>query len=219
MTDGRRGPDRWFFDLWSWFYDLELVQRATYRPVHDAVLRTLRRHAPRRVLDVGCGTGLLATRLRRELPGAQVVGCDFSRGMLRQASAHLPSSAWVQGDALRLPFPEASFDALLSTESFHWFPDPAAALAEFFRVLGPGGRAFIALVNPPLESLSRVTRAASRLVGEPFEWPTRGRMRARAEAAGFHVESQRRVFRLPAGVLLPPVLTVARRPPVATPPR
>jgi ubiquinone/menaquinone biosynthesis C-methylase UbiE len=205
------GPDRWFFDLWSRFYDLRLVQRFTYRPVHDAVLEALAGSGCRRVLDVGCGTGLLASRVQRVLDAA-VVGCDFSRGMLRQARSHRPRLAWVQGDALRLPFRSASFDAVLSTESFHWFPDPDAALAEFFRVLAPGGRAYIALVNPPLEGLSRATRLASRWVGEPFEWPTRRRMRARVEAAGFRVEAQRRVFRVPAGLLLPPVLTVGVRP-------
>ena len=206
------GPERRFFDLWSVFYDFPLVQRLTYRPIHDAVLHVLRRSSPRRVLDVGCGTGLLAARIRRELDGAHVVGCDFSGGMLRHAAAREPALAWVQGDALHLPFRAASFEAILSTESFHWFPDPDAALGEFFRVLAPRGRVLIALVNPPLEILSRAARLASQLAGEPFEWPTRQRMRARAEAAGFRVEAQRRILRIPLGVLLPPVLTVCVRP-------
>ena len=208
----KRGPDRRFFDLWSLFYDLEIVQRLTYRPVHDAVLRGLRRSGCRRVLDVGCGTGLLAARIRRELDGAQAVGCDFSRGMLHRAAAHEPGAPWVQGDALRLPFRAGSFDAVVSSESFHWFPDPAAALAEFHRALAPGGRAFIALVNPPVEAVSRATRSASRWLGEPLQWPTRRRMRERLGAAGFRVERQERIFRVPMGLLLPPVLTVARRP-------
>lgn len=207
-----RGPDRRLFDFWSRFYDLPPVQRLTYRPVHDAVLRAVRDAGCRRVLDVGCGTGLLTGRVRATLPQSTVVGCDFSRGMLEQASARRPDLGWVQGDALRLPFREASFDAVLSTESFHWFPDPDAALAEFRRVLVPGGRAFIAMVNPPLEGVSRAARTASRLVGEPIEWPTRERMRRRLRMAGFRVERQRRLFRVPAGILLPPVLTVALRP-------
>jgi ubiquinone/menaquinone biosynthesis C-methylase UbiE len=205
-------PGRRFFDLWSIFYDLPLVQRLTYRPVHDAVLLALRRSKPRRVLDVGCGTGLLATRLHRELDHAHVVGCDFSSGMLRHAAAREPALAWVQGNALRLPFRAASFDAILSTESFHWFADPDAALGEFFRVLAPRGRALIALVNPPLEVVSRAARLASQLARKPLEWPTPRRMRTRAEAAGFRVEAQRRILRIPLGVLLPPVLTVCVRP-------
>jgi ubiquinone/menaquinone biosynthesis C-methylase UbiE len=67
------------------------VQRLTYRPEHDAVLRGLRRAAHRRVLDVGCGTGLLAAQIRNELPGAEVVGCDFSCGMLARDDSSSPS--------------------------------------------------------------------------------------------------------------------------------
>jgi hypothetical protein len=51
----------------------------------------------------------------------------------------------------------------------------------------------------------------SRLVGQPFYWPTRRRMRELVEATGFRVDEQQRVYRLP-GVLLPPVLTIAVRP-------
>jgi ubiquinone/menaquinone biosynthesis C-methylase UbiE len=205
------GPARWFFDLWSAFYDLAPVQRLTYRPVHDAVLRILGAMPPRRVLDVGCGTGLLAGRLRDALPATRVVGCDFSLGMLRRASAHRGMLGFVQGNALRLPFAAAAFDALVCTEAFHWFPDQPAALAEFHRVLAPDGRLLVALVNPPVEALSDVVRGGSRLIGQPFYWPTRARMRAQVEAAGFRVEEQRRVFRVPAGLLLPPVMTVAVR--------
>ena len=208
----RSGPDRGLFDLWSRVYDAPLVQRLTYRPEHDAVLRGLRRAQARRVLDVGCGTGLLATRIHRELPRAEVVGCDFSPGMLQKAREKGTQVGWVRGDALGLPFAEASFDAVVSTEAFHWFPDQRAALVEFFRVLGPKGRLLVSLVNPPVEALSRLTRIGSRLMGEPFFWPTRECMHGQVEAAGFRVESQRRVFRLPAGLILPSVLTTAVRP-------
>jgi SAM-dependent methyltransferase len=106
------------------------------------------------------------------------------------------------------------FDAVVSTEAFHWFPDQDAALAEFFRVLVPGGRVLLALVNTPAEVVSQVAYAGSRLAGEPFYWPTTGQVRRRFEAAGFQVIGQRRVFRLP-GFLLPPVLTQAVRPQAA----
>jgi ubiquinone/menaquinone biosynthesis C-methylase UbiE len=208
------GPNRWFFDLWSRFYDLRLVQRLTYRPVHDAVLRALVERPGRRVLDIGCGTGLLAARIAETLPAARVVGCDFSNGMLRHAAAHDGAARrirWVQGDAVRLPFRDATFDTVVSTEAFHWFPDQPAALAQFHRVLQPGGRLLVGLVNPPLELLSETARVVSRLAGEPFYWPTARRLRRWFEAAGFRVESQRRVFRLPMGVTFPPVLTVGMR--------
>ena len=208
----RRGPDRWIFDVWSMFYDAPLVQWLTYRPEQDAVLRALRNGRHERLLDVGCGTGLLSARIRRELPGCCVVGCDFSRGMLQRAAAKRPGVAWVRGDALRLPFADTSFDVLVSTEAFHWFPDQPAALTEFLRVLAPGGRLLVSLINPPVAALSRLTRAGSALLGEPLYWPTRSRMRRQVEAAGFRVEAQRRVFRVPAGLVLPSVLTEAVRP-------
>ncbi len=208
----RGGPDRWFFDVWSRFYDAPLVQRLTYRPEHDAVLRGLGRGGGRRILDVACGTGLLAARIRRELPDTSVVGVDFSRGMLAQAAAHERVVAAAQGSALDLPFRDASFDAVVSTEAFHWFPDQPRALAEFLRVLAPRGRLLVSLVNPPLEAMSRAGSRLSRLLGEPAHWPTRGRMRALVEDAGFRVESQRIVLRVPATLVLPSVLTIASRP-------
>jgi ubiquinone/menaquinone biosynthesis C-methylase UbiE len=208
----RRGPNPRFFDLWSRFYDASLVQRITYRPVQDAVLRRLRAAPPGRLLDVGCGTGLLTSRIRSERPTADVVGCDFSHGMLRRAARNSPGIPWVRGDALRLPFRGEGFDAVVCTEAFHWFPDQEAALAEFFRVLAPKGRLLVALVNPPAEWLSRATRAGSHLVGEPLWWPTRAQLRAQVEAVGFQVKAQQVVFRLPAPLILPCVLTVAERP-------
>ncbi|UCE85811.1 MAG: methyltransferase domain-containing protein [Deltaproteobacteria bacterium] len=208
----RRGARPAFFDLWSRFYDTAPVQWLTYRPVHDALLAALRRTERERVLDVGCGTGILADRICRELPRARVSACDFSLGMLRRANARNRALGWVQGDALRLPFRAGSFDAVVSCESFHWFADPALALGEFFRVLAPGGRLFAALVNPPSALASRAIHAGSRILGEPFYWPTRQHMRRQVEAAGFRLESQRQLYRIPAGLLLPPVLTIALRP-------
>ncbi len=206
------GPSRSFFDVWSGFYDLPLVQRLVYRPVQDAVVAALRTTPPRRILDVGCGTGLLATRLSREFDGATLVGCDFSHGMLVHARGHGAPVAWVQGDAQRLPFRDASVDAIVSTEAFHWFPDQRRALAEFIRVLVPGGRLLVALVNTPNDAVRTLFRIGSRVIWQPFDWPTRDEMRELFEGAGFEVESQQRVSRIPAGMLLPPVLTVGRRP-------
>jgi ubiquinone/menaquinone biosynthesis C-methylase UbiE len=204
------GPRRWVFDVWSRFYDLAPVQRAIYRPVQDAVLAELGTRRPARVLDVGCGTGLLTDRLADEVGAEQVCGCDFSFGMLEQAAARHRRAAWVQGDALRLPFAAGSFDAVTSTESFHWFPDQAAAMAELRRVLAPGGTFVVAMVNPYAAPLAHSAHRVAVAIGEAATWPTRGELRAGLERAGFDVVRQRRVARL-AGLLFPPVVTVARR--------
>jgi ubiquinone/menaquinone biosynthesis C-methylase UbiE len=205
------GANRWFFDAWSRFYDWPVVQWATYRPVHNAVLSALEPLAGRRVLDIGCGTGQLAERVHQSHPRATVVGCDFSAGMLRQAAARSRGVGWVCGNACGLPFQDRAFAAVVCTEAFHWFPDQDAALAEFFRILKPGGVLMLALVNTRLTLTSEIIQATSQLIGEPFYWPTVSRMRQRVEQAGFRVVSQQPLLRLP-GLLFPPVLTRAIKP-------
>ena len=203
------GPRREFFDLWSLFYDLPLVQRAVYRPVQDAVLRELRRPPARRVLDVGCGTGILTDRLARELGTDLVCGCDFSMGMLEHARRRRPGP-WLRADAQRLPLSSGSVDAVVSTESFHWFPDPDAALAEFHRVLAPGGRLLVGMANMRTSAGARAASDLAARLGQPGRWTTRAEMTRRVEQAGFEAVRQRRLLRLGSG-LVPIVLTVATR--------
>ncbi|AGB37665.1 class I SAM-dependent methyltransferase [Natronococcus occultus] len=83
-----------------------------------------------RVLDVGCGTGELSRVLVAESAG-EVVGCDADRELLEFAGEHVPV---IAGDALRLPFPDDSFDLVVCQALLINLPDPAAALAEFARV-------------------------------------------------------------------------------------
>jgi ubiquinone/menaquinone biosynthesis C-methylase UbiE len=203
------GPNRALFDLWSRFYDLPWVQRAVYRAPQDAVMRELAEAGCRRVLDVGCGTGQLAARVRRDLRGTRVVGCDFSAGMLDQARRRDRRTSWVRGDAGRLPFRRGRFDAVVSTEAFHWFPDPHRALREFRRVLRPNGVLLLALVNPRFSATGHLLNLLSRAVGQPFYWPTAREMRRLVRGAGFRVVEQRRLFRIPGALFIPPVLTVA----------
>jgi len=209
VTGAEGGPRRWFFDAWSGFYDLPPVQRAVYRPVHEAVLKVLVRRSPSSVLDIGCGTGILTARIRDGLPSSAVWGCDFSLGMLRQASAHRGAPGqWIHGDATRLPLRSSAVEAVVSTEAFHWFPDADTALAEFRRILVPGGSLLLGLVNVRTRAGSRAFDAGFRAVGQPAHWPTRQELAGRLAGAGFVVEEQRRVVR-PFGILLPTVVTVA----------
>jgi len=129
--------------------------------------------------------------------------------MLDQAARRGNAAALVQATALRLPFRDASFDAIVSTEAFHWFPDQGAALREFRRVVAPSGRIFVSLVNTPPEWLSSAASAQSCAVGEPFHWPHPARMRAQVRGAGFRVVGQRFVFRLPLALAFPTFLTEA----------
>jgi ubiquinone/menaquinone biosynthesis C-methylase UbiE len=88
------------------------------------------------ILDIASGTGLVAEALVRR--GHRVTGIDISEPMLARAEARVPSATFVLGDAEALPFANASFDAAVSAQAFHWF-DRTKALAEAIRVVRPGG--------------------------------------------------------------------------------
>jgi ubiquinone/menaquinone biosynthesis C-methylase UbiE len=108
------------------------------------------------VLDPGCGTGWQAAGLRRTLrarPGAgPVLGVDLSAGMLRRARA---AGAWplLQADATRLPLAAGSVDLVVTRGVLHHLPDVVAALAEWRRVLRPGGAAVV--VSEPSPAVER----------------------------------------------------------------
>jgi demethylmenaquinone methyltransferase/2-methoxy-6-polyprenyl-1,4-benzoquinol methylase len=93
------------------------------------------------LLDLGAGTGDLAAEALRQFPGRQVIAADFTLEMM-QAGRSLkdPSLAWSGADALHLPFPEQSFDAIVSGYLLRNVSDIPQALNEQRRVLKPGGR-------------------------------------------------------------------------------
>jgi ubiquinone/menaquinone biosynthesis C-methylase UbiE len=96
-------------------------------------------------LDVGTGTGHYAAYL--DDLGLRVTGIDASPAMLEVARARPSDVAWQEGDAAALPYPADSFDLVLSVTMLEFVPDPAAALAEMYRVLRPGGRLVAAVLN------------------------------------------------------------------------
>jgi len=135
------------------FHDRAPGYEAGYRGrLHaDVVARTAelalaRCPAPRRVLDVGCGTGLLLRDLAGRLGGPpQLVGVDAAAAMIEQARALAPDQqpgarlAFVRGVAERLPYGNGAFDLVVTTTSFDHWADQRAGLAECRRVLAPGG--------------------------------------------------------------------------------
>jgi demethylmenaquinone methyltransferase/2-methoxy-6-polyprenyl-1,4-benzoquinol methylase len=110
-----------------------------------------------RVLDLACGSGDLAAAACAA--GARVVGLDFSAGMLRAARARRLGCALVRGDALALPLPEASIDAVVSGFALRNFVDLAGAFAESARVLRPDGRIALLEVDRPASALLRLGHA------------------------------------------------------------
>ena len=118
----------------------DLVQRAGLQPGE-------------RVLDVACGTGVVA-RLAAEQVGAQggVVGLDLNTAMLAVARGLPPPSGamitWKEASALAMPFPDASFNVVLCQLGLQFFPVRPQALREMRRVLVPGGRVLLSVFGP-----------------------------------------------------------------------
>ena len=102
-----------------------------------------------RVLDVGCGTGVLARAAAdRVAAEGQVTGLDRNEGMLAVARRLRPGIDWRQGDATKLPFADESYDVVVSQFALMYFPDRAAALKEMAAGAAAGGRLAIAVWGP-----------------------------------------------------------------------
>lgn len=116
-----------------------------------AVIRKLHRLLPAnaRLLDVACGTGDLSIALF-EKTGAQVIGLDFCRPMLKLAAQKAPQLRFVEGDALQLPFAESSFDAITIAFGIRNLSSVERGLDELRRVLKPQGWAAILEFSRPV---------------------------------------------------------------------
>ena len=115
--------------------------------VDASIGQTVRRipaMSPERILDIGCGTGVLLNVLGNQFPHAQLTGIDLSSEMLELARKKLGKSVELkQSPAERLPFQQSDFDLIVSTSIFHFIRSPEAALHEMFRVLRPSGQLVI----------------------------------------------------------------------------
>ncbi len=138
------------FARWSQGYDRSILQRLLFGPSHRAIIARVRARCgerPLAILDVGCGTGVFASKIRAALPRSTVWGVDLVSAMLAQGKARWRSDPEyilaVQGDSEHLPFPAGAFDVVTCANSFHHYPHQDFAVAEMSRVLKPGGRMFL----------------------------------------------------------------------------
>lgn len=155
------------------------------------------------VLDVGAGTGVSTAELARS--GAYAIGSDISLGMLQAGRRVRPDVPLLAGDALALPFPDATFDAVTISFALRNVVDTDAALRELARVTRPGGRLVVCEFSHPtsaafrtaylsylMRSLPAVARAVSSnpdayvyLAESIRAWPDQAGLAERISGAGW----------------------------------
>ncbi len=136
------------FDQWAGQYDRSLLNFFLFGPAYLSMMQEIaiwrKEHPiPFDALDIGCGTGTLASLILRSDWPATVTGLDFSPAMCAEASRKNnfdgQRGAAIAGDSEHLPFSDASFDVVTCANSFHHYPDQQAVVCEMRRVLRPGG--------------------------------------------------------------------------------
>jgi len=141
------------------------------------------------ILDIGCGTGYFSRRAARAVaPGGHVVGIDPSQPVIEYATRLGVANCTFQlASAQALPYPDVSFDVVMSSLAIHHLPpdDRPIALREAYRVLRPGGRLLIADFRPPRNRIAN--RLIGALTGHAMQHNPVGRLADLIAQAGFHI--------------------------------
>jgi ubiquinone/menaquinone biosynthesis C-methylase UbiE len=136
-------------------------------PYAGALLDAAGVGAGTRLLDLCCGTGVVTGAAVAR--GAVPIGVDFSPAMLAEARRAHPRLQFDEGDAEALPYPDHSFDAVVSNFGVHHVPRPNRAIAEALRVLRPGGRVAFTTWAQPADNIAwRLLFDAIRAHGDPL---------------------------------------------------
>jgi SAM-dependent methyltransferase len=165
-------------------YDL-LTRVLGMRPVYDALVAQAELFDGAKVLEIGCGTGNLTTKVNRTQPAALLTGIDPDPRALARARRKNRNTAGVnfdQGYAQQLPYADGSFDRVLSSMMLHHLDDDvkAAAIGEAFRVLRPGGSIHVVDVTGQHGAAARDGSAIQGLLGSSgFESAELGSRRLR----------------------------------------
>ena len=179
------------FNRWAGDYDQHWMQRVIFEPVQRTVLKLAAEQVPQpdAILDVGCGTGRLLGLAQSRFPEAKLFGVDAAIEMVRQAQTSHPDGAirFQQAVAEELPFPDASFDLVFSTMTFHHWSDQGRGTAEVARVLRPGGRWLLA------EFVASGFVGLIRRVLRLHQFPERADLQRRLVVSGLQVVAEERV--------------------------
>jgi demethylmenaquinone methyltransferase/2-methoxy-6-polyprenyl-1,4-benzoquinol methylase len=173
------GQVRAMFDRIAGFYDLmnSVMTAGLHHRWRERAADLARLQAGDRALDVASGTGDLALELKRRVgPAGEVIGSDFSEGMLDVARAKSADVRWEWADAQALPYADDEFAASTVGFGARNFGDLDKGLAEMVRVVRPGGRVVVLEITvpqkPPLSSFfriwfDRIVPLLGRLTGDP----------------------------------------------------
>ncbi|MGP1609206.1 MAG: methyltransferase domain-containing protein, partial [Burkholderiales bacterium] len=161
---------------------------ALQRAVADRLLLHAHAPAPETVLDLGCGTGYCAGRLRAQFPDANVVALDLALPMLRASATRVSEDTRLLcGDLQALPLRSASCDLAVCSLALQWCADVPRVFAELWRVLRPGGQALLSTFGPAtLGELRAAWSSVDRHV-HVNGFPPRAQLQQAAGAAGFDV--------------------------------
>jgi ubiquinone/menaquinone biosynthesis C-methylase UbiE len=163
-----------------------------FAPMAGALLDRVRPSPEDRVLDVACGTGIVARTVRERVGMPQrLTGIDINPAMVALAKTLAPFAEFQTGNANALDFEAGSFDSLFCQHGLMFFPDRPKALTEMRRVLRPGGRLALSTWRPLGEHpLSEALIAAGRRhvdvpIDLPYSLGNAAELRGAIEAAGF----------------------------------
>lgn len=153
--DKRPGEVAAMFDAIARRYDLtnDVISLGQDRRWRRATVAAVGARPGEVVLDLAAGTGTSSEPF--DAAGVHVVPCDFSVGMLAVGKARRPDLAFTAGDAMRLPFADAVFDAVTISFGLRNVVDTGAALAEMLRVTRPGGRLVVTEFSTPTDRVFR----------------------------------------------------------------
>jgi SAM-dependent methyltransferase len=135
------------------------------QPLFQAILDATNTGPGTRLLDLGCGTGLLLTLAQAR--GATVTGLDVTPGLLQVARDRLPTAELWLADICSLPFGDAEFDVVTGVNVFQFAADPPAALAGAARVVRPGGLVAVGTFAAPERAESTAVHLAMAALSPP----------------------------------------------------
>lgn len=189
------------------FYERYKVPRMLH-PLALLLLEHVPLGAGQRVLDVACGTGVVARLAAERIgPTGMIIGLDLNEGMLAVARTHASETGapieWKRADASELPFADAAFDVVFCQQGLQFFPDKPAALRQMRRVLVPGGIVALSVFGAPNRYNAALADALARYVDEkvamrslaPYALRDVEALRTIVNAAGFaHADIRTSVF-------------------------